>query len=195
MRHLNVSIETIVSIAYLSLVPIGCVGTTGVTQLLQGEAGQQVTVKAADQTPPSGITLETQGRPGGEVTLAVGAAPMTITIGRGDSYILRAVAEDVDGVKEVAIWGTSEKVCEDPATNTASAPGPGLSGVPIVKDMSSATAGGTATSKRYVSYVVKVDATCPSTRRFVSQTLTLFGEATNFSNLRSKGPSLTVTAH
>jgi hypothetical protein len=154
-----------------------------------------VTVKASDPTPPSGITLETQGRPGGEVTLAVGAAPLAITIGRGDSYFLRAIAEDPDGVKEVAIWGTTEKVCEDPVTNTASPPGPGLSGAPIVKDMSSATAGGTASSMRYVSYVVKVDVSCPAALRFVSQKLVFWAEAESFSNLRSKGPSVTVTAH
>ncbi len=85
-------------------------------------------------------------------------------------------------------------MCEDPLTGIASPPGPGLSGLPIVKDTSAAAAGGAASSVRYVSYVVKVDVTCPPTLRFVSQKLVLFGEATNFSNLKRKGSSLTVTA-
>jgi len=47
---------------------------------------------------------------------------------------------------------------------------------------------------RYVSYVVKVDVSCPDTLRFVSQKLVLWAEAENFSSLRSKGPSVTITA-
>lgn len=116
MKYKNVGMAKIALITCLSLALIGCPGGT---QLLQGEAGQQVTVKASDQTPPSGITLETNGRTGGEVTLALGAPPLAISIGKGDSFILRAIAEDSDGIKEVAIWGTTEKTCTDPTTGTA----------------------------------------------------------------------------
>ena len=190
MNYRNVGIARVALVTCLSLALVGC---AGVTQLLQGEAGQQVTVNASDQTRPSGITLETQGRAGGDVTLGLGATSLAIDIGRGDSFVLRAVAEDPDGIKEVAIWGTIEKVCEDPATGTTSPPGPGLSGAPMARDTSSATVGGNASSVRYVSYVVKADISCPATLRFLFQKFVFFGEATNFSNLRTKGPGLTVT--
>jgi hypothetical protein len=192
MKYRNLNMARGVVITCLSLALVGCGGTT---QLLQGGTGQQVTVKASDPTPPSGITLETHGRPGGEVTLGIGAPSLAIIIGRGDSYFLRAIAEDPDGIKQVAIWGTTEKTCEDPATGIAQLTGPGLVGAPLVQDMSAATVGGAASTGRYVSYVVKVDIQCPATApRFVSQKLVFWGEATNFSNLRTKGPWLTITA-
>ncbi len=64
MKYRNVGITRVVLGTCLSLAVVGC---AGVTQLLQGESGQQVTVKASDQTLPSGITLETQGRTGGKL--------------------------------------------------------------------------------------------------------------------------------
>lgn len=191
MKHRNVGIASVALVTCLSLAVGGCGGGT---QLLQGESGQQVTVKTSDQTPPSGITIETQGRAGGDITLGRGAPPLAINIGRGDSFFLRAVAEDSEGIKEVSILGTTEKVCEDSATGAAQHVGPGQK-APLVKDMSSATVGGTASSVRYVSYVVKVDISCsPTTLRFVSQKFVFWGEAENFSNRRSTSPSLTVTA-
>ena len=191
MKCRNVCTSTVALATCLSLALIGC---AGVTQLLQGEAGQQVTVKASDQTPPSGITLETQGRAGGDVTLGLGAPPLEINIGRGDSFVLRALADDSDGIKEVAIWGTTEKTCTDPTTNMAQHVGPGQK-APLVKDMSSSAVGGTASSVRYVSYVVKVDISCsPTTLRFVSQKFVFFVETTNFSNLCIKGSWLRVRA-
>lgn len=164
-------------VALITCLSLALVGCPGVTQLLQGEAGQQVTVAAPDQTPPSGIALETHGRTGGEVTLGIGASPLAINIGRGDSFILRAVAEDSDGIKEVAIWGTTEKTCTDPTTGTAQHDGPDLASAPLTKDMSSATVGGTASSVRYVSYVVKVDITCPPTAPRLEVQFVFWGEA------------------
>jgi hypothetical protein len=152
-----------------------------------------VTVKGSDPTPPSEITLETQGRPGGEITLTVGAQPVKLDMGKGDSFILRAIAEDPDGIKEVALWGTSEKTCEDPATDKASHSGPGLVSAALIKDSSAAPVGGTATSARYVSYMVKVDVACPHGPRFASQKFVFWGEAKNFSNVSTTGPKLTVT--
>ena len=172
---------------------IGVIGCSGVTQLLQGEAGQTVTVQASDPTPPAKVTLETQGRAGGDVTLNLGAAPLTINIGRGESFILRAVAEDPDGIKEVAIWGTVAKSCADPITGDVTTEGPGLQGGPLARDASSATVGGTASTMRYVSYGVKVD-TCRGNSRFVEQKFVFWGEAKNFSNMGTKGPSMTVIA-
>ena len=191
MKYRNMGMARVALITCLSLPLVGC---SGVTQLLQGEAGQQVTVKASDQTPPSGITLETQGRAGGDVILGLGAPPLAINIGRGESFILRAVAEDSDGIKEVAIWGTTEKTCTDPTTGTAQVTGPGLQAAPLIKDMSSATVGGTASSVRYVSYVVKVDSTCPPTAPRLIVRFVFWGEAKNFSSLRTLGPKLTITA-
>ena len=172
---------------------VGVSGCSGVTQLLQGEAGQKVTVQASDPTPPSKVILETQGRAGGDVTLNLGAPPSTINIGRGESFILRAVAEDSEGIKEVATWGTMEKTCEDPITSAAQHTGPGAS-APLARDVSSATAGGTASSVRYVSYTVQVDVSCPATTQFVEQKFVFWGEAKNFSNMGTKGPSMTVIA-
>lgn len=106
MKYRNVGMAKVALVTCLSLAVVGC---AGVTQLLQGEAGQQVTVKALDQTRPSGITLETQGRAAGDVTLGIGVPPATINIGRGDSFILRAVAEDSDGINEVAMWGNNRE--------------------------------------------------------------------------------------
>lgn len=191
MEHTNVVITQAALVTALGVALVGC---AGVTQLLQGESGQQVTVKASDQTPPSGITLETHGRTAGELTLPLGATPLAITIGRGDSYFLRAVAEDPDGVREVAIVGTTEKTCTDPVTDAAQHVGPGARAL-LAKDTSSATVGGTASNMRYVSYVVKVDVSCPANLRFVSQKFVFWGEAENFSSGRRTGSSLTITAH
>jgi hypothetical protein len=191
MRCKNVGAAWVALVTCLSLAVVGC---AGVTQLLQGEAGQQVTVKVSDQTPPSSIILETQGRTGGEVTVGLGDPPLAISIGRGDSLVLRAVAEDSDGIKEVSILGTTEKTCADPATGMAQHVGPGQRAL-LVKDTSSATVGSTASSVRYVSYVVQVDISCPATLRFVSQKFVFWGEAENFSTQRSTSPSLTVTAN
>lgn len=71
MKYRNVGMARIALVTCLSLALVGC---DGATQLLQGEAGQQVTVKASDQTPPSGITLEAHGRTGGDLTLGLGTA-------------------------------------------------------------------------------------------------------------------------
>lgn len=60
-------------------------------------------------------------------------------------------------LKRSRYGGTSEKPCEDPTTGNAQHVGPGLASAPLTKDMSSATVGGTGSSARYVSYVVKVD--------------------------------------
>jgi hypothetical protein len=190
MKYRNVGTAKVALITCVSLTLAGC---SGATQLLQGDAGQQVTVKASDQTRPSGITLETQGRTAGEVTLGIAGSPLAIDIGKGDSFLLRAVAEDPEGVKEVAILGTTEKSCTDPITDKAELVGPSQQ-ARLVKNTSSATVGGTASSVRYVSYVVKVDISCPATLRFLSQKFVFWGEAENFSNLRSKSPSLTVTS-
>lgn len=187
MRYKNVSVALVTCLSFA----IG--GCGGVTQLLKGEAGQQVTVKASDQTPPSGITLETQGRTGGEVTLGLGAPPVAISIGRGDSFVLRAVAEDSDGIKEVSILGTTEKTCADPTTDMAQHVGPGQA-TPLAKDTSSAAVGGTASSVRYVSYVVKVDISCPANLRFLSQKFVFWGEGKNFSGVHTSSPRLTITA-
>jgi hypothetical protein len=181
-----------INVALVTSFGVALVGCTGVRQLLQGESGQQVTVKASDQTPPKGITLETHGRTAGELTLPIGATPLAINIGRGDSYFLRAVAEDPDGVKEVAIVGTTEKTCAHSVTDAAQHVGPGPR-ASLAKDLSSATVSGTASNMRYVSYVVKVDVSCPANLRFVSQKFVFWGEAENFSNGRRVGPSLTIT--
>lgn len=172
----------------------GLTGCPGATQLLQGEAGQKVTVQASDPTPPAKVTLETQGRAGGDVTLDLGMPPATINIGRGESFIVRTVAEDPEGIKEVATWGTMEKTCKDPITSAAQHTGPGVSAAPLARDVSSATAGGTASSVRYVSYTVQVDVSCPATTQFVEQKFVFWGEAKNFSNMGTKGPSMTVIA-
>lgn len=49
MKYRNVGMAKVALITCISLALVGC---PGVTQLLQGEAGQQVTVAAPDQTPP-----------------------------------------------------------------------------------------------------------------------------------------------
>lgn len=170
------------------------VGMTG-CQLLQGGAGQQVTVKASDTTAPSAITLETQGRASGDVILNLGMPTMAITMGKAESFLLRAIAEDIDGVKEVAIWGMDEGTCIEPTTGLAQKIGPGLAGAPLELNADPATVGEEAYTKRYVSYAVKVNTTCQGSLRFLSQTFTFWAEGTNFSGLIAKGPQLTITAN
>lgn len=80
MKYRNVGMAKVALITCVSLALVGC---AGVTQLLQGEAGQQAMVAAPDQTSPSSMTLETQGRTGAELTLGLGAPPLAINIGRG----------------------------------------------------------------------------------------------------------------
>ncbi len=174
---------------------VGMTGCTTATQLLQGGAGQQVTVKAQDPTAPSAITLETQGRVGGDVILNLGMPTMAITMGKAESFLVRAIVEDPDGVKDVAIWGTDERTCMDPTTGVAQKSGPGFAGAPLILNPDPATAGGMAYTKRYVSYTVKVNTTCPGNLRFLSQTFTFRAEGTNFSGLIAKGPELTITAN
>src|SRR5439155_1740005 len=79
---------------------------------------------------------------------------VSATLSATDSLAVAARADDPDGVKEVAIWGTDKETCTD-SQGLATVRGPGLAGAPLVESADTATSG-TTTVQRTVSQPVVI---------------------------------------
>lgn len=124
-----------------------------------GGQGQTVPINTADATPPSVFVLETLGRKGGEVRVTTTSGDVSGTLAADDSIALSGRVDDSEGVKQAALWGTTEKTCLF-ADGHAEKQGPELVGAPLVESTDPATSGST-TTQRVVSHPLKVsDSVC-----------------------------------
>ena len=165
-------------------------GCPGAQQLLRGSSGSEVPVNTADASPPTGLTLETKGLPGGEVGVHLNYAPAVGHLPLDQSALVYASAEDPEGLKEIAIWGTDEHSCID-SQGTAAKTGPGLAGGRLTTETDPTAPNGKAHTQLYVSYRLS-PAGCPQGTRLDSQKFVLWAEASNYGGQKLKGPTLTI---
>ena len=138
------------------------------------------------------FTLETLGRQGGELRVSETSGPVAGTLSANDSIQLAARGDDPEGVRQVAIWGTTEKTCTD-ANGIATRQGPSLAGAPLAESTDTATTGGTTTNQRVVTYPVRVaDYTCPQGST-VSFELIFWATTQNFGGGTDQSDTLTLT--
>ena len=158
-----------------------------------GGTGSPVPVPSSDSTPPVVTAVGTLGKSGGEVEVTPTSGPISASWKGASSLVLGARAEDPEGVREVAIWGTTEKTCTD-ASGIATKTGPGLPGAPLAASTDTATPGGTTYSARQVQYTIEVSSfVCPPGTQELIAKQVFWATATNFGAGATKSDTLTLT--
>jgi hypothetical protein len=155
--------------------------------------GSTVPVSTGDVSPPTVAGPETLGRQGGELAVTPTSGAVTGSWSGTESIVIAARAEDPEGVKEVAIWGTTQKTCTD-AGGTATNEGPGSATVQLAVSTDPATPGGTAQSARQVQLVVKAaDFRCPAGTVSLAVKQEFWVTGRNFGGGETKSDKLTLT--
>lgn len=116
------TVRTIAAFSMVCLVVAACPGPQGTT----------VPINTADTSLPTVFALETLGRKGGEVGVTATSGPVSAMLAADDSIAVVGRVDDSDGVRTVAVWGTSKKICVD-AAGFATMTGLGVAGAPLAE--------------------------------------------------------------
>ena len=158
----------------------------------EGPEGSPVPVNTADSTPPLVFELTTQGKEGGEIRVTAASGPLSGTMAADESMAVIARIDDPEGVKAAEVWGTEEKTCIA-SNGIATQTGPGLVAVPLIANTDTATAGGTARTRRSARQpVVLSNFTCPQGQE-MSLELVFWAEGENFGGGRVRSDVMTLT--
>jgi hypothetical protein len=157
-----------------------------------GPQGSSVPVNTGDTTPPVVFSLETLGRQGGDLHVTETSGAVSGTLAASDSIQVAARGDDSEGVRQVAIWGTTTKTCTDPSGN-ATREGPGLAGAPLADSTDTAAPGGTTTIQRVVSVPLRLaDYSCQAGSRLALE-FDFWVTAQNFGGGTAQSEHLTLT--
>lgn len=166
-------------------------GACATVMACNGPQGSPVPINTGDTTSPVIYSLATVGRQAGDLDVNQTSGPLTGALSATDSIQVAARADDPDGVRQVAIWGTERKTCTDPQSGLGTITGPGLAGAPIAESTETAT--GTTTNQRVVSTPVRIsDYSCPQGQK-LSLELVFWATGQNFGGGTAQSDQLTLT--
>ena len=117
--------------------------------------------------------------PDGSLTATSSSGPVGAQWADRETLTLFARVDDPEGVREVAIWGTTKLTCV-PASGLATTRGPGLVTAPLTVSTDDAKAGEMTRTAREVEWTIQAgDFRCPARSQLIAEQV-FWGAGSNF---------------
>jgi len=143
--------------------------------------------------PPTAIKLSALDLPDGTLTATSFTGPLGAQWSARETLTLFARVDDPEGVREVAVWGTTKHTCVA-ASGLATTRGPGLATAPLAVSTHVPEPGEMARTAREIHYTIQArDFSCPAGSRQLIVEQVFWAAGNNFGGGAITSNTLTLT--